>query len=548
MFGLLFVLLMLALCVCGYFWVKRLKRQKVEEFERLKRVAEGASLPNAFKSGAAAADTTSGGSVTVENGDGSVAATRKPKLLMSAEEGARLVATLREQMQAVLIAWRTTDEDWRQCERVASDAETADRVSNFQTWSNPDDLASIKSNLDRFREAWQRQRTTRAQARDMLASVPELLRPLEAPLNDLGRSVKRLRSSEDAPEQFPPGVHTVVVAACNFHDHVKWRHDDWLKTAAKAAKEAPKPRPKGPAKERYEGQVASLSDKLDAAVAAYAEFSKTRQEAVSTEESLKRHTNRNDFRQPQRPTQEEVGQYLKEIEIWAASGLERQRALAPLVVAFDSTYERFQQATDALKEAIGDVAQLAGKEIDADADALMRAATFFHATPVAELRRWGLRDMPDVHAAKTLEHPSVPVLSAGEVPEVNNLRKMMRTVAFALSQQNVAGAKHSAEKGKPALTGASLPNCNTTIEVDAYVSDYERYLTQHEEYSALGEQRAAAIAVAQANWEARRDKTKSAAVALGKRAELVSSSLLAGSADELRLVTLAAEKLAAMMK
>jgi len=550
MIGLLFVLLMLLLCGGGYLWVKRLKQKKAEAFEKLKRVADGAALPKSSPAGAASAQgassTTTGGAPPVPGEPEPVAAPEPPKLRISVEEGARYGITLRQQMESVLAPWKAAELEFAEFQRVDSEFNDAERKLR---WSvnvpSASDAASVKSYTDDLSMVY----ATHIQAglrRSVLArALPEVIRPLEAPLNALIQSLKPVRDC--SAEELPPGLYPVVAAARHLCDRAKRAVADLAKSASESAKAAPKPRPKGPARPTYEPLLTDLAAKFEAAVAAYVEFSAVRSPAVQACDSIGRQAAESRFRQPQRPTQEEVGQYLQEIETWAGEQLTLQREAAPLVRKHKDSCERFTRAQEALKEAASKVAPLKDKEIDVEAEAAILAADRFNKDYASRLADSGASESKTLSAVELLDHASVPSLSASESVEVSNLRKLARTVGFAVAQENVAHAKWSAETRKPEPGSVRFPVLQSSTAVDQLVADFERYLGQEAVRESRCAQREATIEVAKANHEARAEKTRSSRDALGKKAEQIKKLLNPGSADELRVVILAALKLTSLL-
>ncbi len=541
----IFLLVMLSICLGVYLWVRRAKDKKRKEHEHLVKVATGAGstlvLPGSsgtLPGGTSGATAGNGASEEIE---------LLPKPVMSATAAVAYGGKLREKLKALLEAWRVHQESWGAWGAAASEQSLAKESVSNATRRSPETVDRETFAL-RLRERYERL----AKARNEVEKLrPDLHRPLNAVVGELNALSELLKRVEGyAQESFPPGLYPVVEAARHVRDSVKI----WVESRAKMVKESQekgtKKKSKGPDASSVKGDLDDLAGKFDTVVAAHAEVELAKQKALAVVEQLDSRGAKSDFHQPQRPTEEEVGLYLREVEVWAEEMLPAARSSAEKIEEFEKPKAAYLRVLEEFQAALKKVSYLSSRDVAPEVEAAVEAASVYQ-------RKWGESLPSELHAQSNefsalqlKKSAPVATCSAAESEVVDLLRKLARKVGFAIAQQNVAYHKWEAAKNqiRPSLPSQPGIVISGTMDVDKLFLDFDVYVSESGRVTKERERIAAEVAVILSAWEARREQTGAARDLLNDQAQAALKQKHSGTADKLRVALLASLKHVDLLK
>ncbi|MBI4533698.1 MAG: hypothetical protein HY711_07095 [Candidatus Melainabacteria bacterium] len=530
----LFVIVFALLIGGLWLWVKHLRQEKLRERQRLARIASGAS--------AQPTTSVSAGSNSNAANAGASAPAKVTKLAISSHEADVLDATLRSQMKELVEKWRVADKEDTAWRAAGSEHDSASRAWDsltrhlYLSSTNPDDVrAYIAARV----AAHMRRVKAYAGLVDLVPRQMPAANSVEAALAALTHSLKRV--DKLASQEMPKSLLPVVRAAQAMRDSFIGRvasFKEGAETRSKACPKSLKARPKGPSRADIEGKLTSLVACLEAALVCYSSAAEATDDAA---EAFAQYLDLDEtrFREPQKPTTEEVGRYLQEIEEWSKARLASERKSSASLAVLSRNIDKCQKAFALVKEALDKLSGVKGKDVDETVEATivvaetMLSLSSLH-SEVQKLTEWTALDL------KTSPH--ITTVTPAESAEASTLKGLARTAGYAVAQLNVARAKVRQVEEKPMPPLSRAPSFQG-VDVDLHIESYGKWLEEEAQIRKQIEQLVAELEVAKNAREARQAKVHSSAEALAAKASAMGKTFSDSSADELRVTVIASHKL-----
>lgn len=533
-----FLVVFAALLGGGYLLIMHLRKRRIAERQRLSEVAKGFDLkPAARKS--APADALADGTGEEPAPD---EAPPPKKVVPMSKEWVNLVERLKTQALALFASANEASKLDSECDNLQSAIKRRrERLDWEAVLPTSSKLEAIKVAIETNQDT---PRSLRKAEDGYAQTAPAATIAAQKAKADWEALTGTLRHVDlDDHSSMPDEVLPVVLAAAKIRN---WAKGMVEKTSESAAKRTlPQARPKGPSVERIQDSLEELMRKLvdtlqyrdDNICAPHTECSTLVTAADSFEEQT--------IREPNKPTAEDVGRYLTELEEWAVNRLKAQRAAYAALKRYVPNRAVYAKMLIDLKRSVDGLVYVVGTSVDPEAESLVSAAQRMF----KEIDSRFHKVAGDVDSWQTRSYDrSEPVFATTgeEDEEIKVMRQLARTVAFAVAQRNVAAVKYANAQHKLRPSQAYEPRVPDELDFDKLALGFREYLDLQARNAADNAQIDAEIEVIFNALEARNAKIKQSAELLSSKAKAAAKKIDDDSADEFRVVTAFGSRLCAL--
>ena len=310
------------------------------------------------------------------------------------------------------------------------------------------------------------------------------------------------------------------------------------KTITKAK---PPKRPAGPRK-KFEALIDALTRSLKATIETYEKTRVAREEArfavevVSSLDSAQ-------IVEPQKPTAEEVGRYLHELDMLARKHIPAQRQAAASILTFRKYMTALDDAIKDLAPAVRKSSHLEALDLSGDDEAVVIGAREILETLRVQYRDF-VRSADDWVARKYDNSTEVTETFDDETALMEQLQVQVRNLGNAIANKAIARAKYDQLKEVAAEHLPEMPTWSryTHLNVDDRVSEVGKYLVLAAAVNARNEKQNAIKMVAFDAFEARQELARRLAGSLAGVATTIERTLQHPMSDELRVRLFAIRK------
>ncbi len=388
-----------------------------------------------------------------------------------------------------------------------------------------------------------------------LASSPDR----QAKYSAFDRALQKVESEKPPEASLPTRARAVLVIARRVHEIVtqgtdgggeaytltsfKQRRDGTTTSDTKTAPKVKTPkRPAGPRK-KYEALIDALGRSLKATIETYEKTRVAREEArfavevVSSLDSAQ-------IVEPQKPTAEEVGRYLHELDMLARKHIPAQRQAAANILTFRRYMTALDDAIKDLAPAVRKTSHLEALDLSGDDEAIVVGAREILETLRVQYREF-VRSADDWVARKYDNSTEVTETFDDEKALMEQLQVQVRNLGNAIANKAIARAKYDQLKNIPAEHMPEMPTWNryAYLNVDERITELGKYLVLAAAVNARNEKQNAIKMVAFDAFEARQELARRLAGSLAGIATTIERTLQHPMSDELRVRLFAIRKL-----